>query len=617
VTSMAPRIGIVVGVLQYVAGGSALLLPLAFLLFRATEAAPKNKVPWYDALAAFLCFVIPWYVVINYQKAALGGWGIAPPGQAIVLGVIMCVFVLEAARRTGGKSFAVAVVVLALAPFYSHLLPGILRSLPNSFDEAIGRFFLSADGVFGSVMQTYIMTFLLFIFFGVLLQSAGAGRFFTNVALVFMGMARGGAAKVAVIASGLFGMISGSASSNVIVSGSFTIPMMKQAGFPSHVAAAVEAAASEGGIIMPPVMGAVAFIMANYLGLPYYQVAIAAAVPAFLYYFSLFAQVHFHAVNHGIGGLPRSQVPPLRKSLVGGLHIIVVFITLIFLLFVMKMIPGVAALWSMVVLIAGMAVRKETRPSLKSLSKLMDDAARVLGQLAGLLLAVGLIIGGIALSGLDTSITQWLRSGVPNVAIQLLVLFVACFVLGTGLPGSAMFILLVILLGPALESMGLNRLAVSMTILYWGLIADFTPPTAITPFIASGIAGSSPMRTCIQTMRFGAVIYVVPFFFIFHPVLLFVNFEIASFLLTFLSALLGFWLMARAFEGFGPPWNWFKEAKRVTCGAASIMILSMVWFLAIPGAVLGAILLLSDPVRGLLRRSVPGQEANAGSSDQQ
>ncbi len=614
VVGIATRLGIVLGSMQYITAGAALLLPLAFLLVRATPGAQTGKVPWYDLLAAALSFFISLYAFATFVQARQESWGIFPPATALVLGITMCLLVIEAGRRTAGIFFAIAVAVCALSPLYVHLLPGFLRGNDYTIKRLVGALFIDAGGMFGQIMSIFILMFLLFILFGIILQASGAGRFFTNLALSLLGEAKGGAAKVAVFASSLFGTISGSATANVMVSGSFTIPMMKEAGFKPHYAAAVEAAASEGGIIMPPVMGAVAFIMANFLGIPYWRVALAAMVPAILYYWCLFSQVHFYSVNNGIKGIPRSQNQPVGKTLLQGWHIIVTAVILVWMLFIARVAAGQAALWSIVALFVFMTINKATRPNRATFIKVAEDSARIFGQLAPILLAVGLIIGGLRLSGLDLSLMEWMSRASQNVATGLLVLALAGFVLGTGLPGAAVYILLAILLAPGLESMGLNRLAIHMSILYWGILADFTPPTAITPMVAAGFAGASPMKTTLQTMRFGAVLYVAPFFFIFHPVLLLENFQVFPFVLVTLSGLAGFWLLARGFEGYGPPATWTKHLKRIAALVSSVLILTMVWYLQIVGAVLAIGLVLAGRAGRTVNHAVPDQYKPVGES---
>jgi len=588
VMSIAPRLGIVVGSIQYVALGTSLLLPQAFLQFRATDKRPKGQIPWYDFLAALLSFAIPFFVFVTYNQARAGGWGLFPPTSAFVLGIILILLVIEGARRTGGNFFVITVIVCGAVPLFAHVLPGFLQNLPVQPGRVIGTIFLTSNGIFGSVMQTFVLVFLLYIFFGVLIQVVGGGTFFNNIALALLGHTAGGAAKVAVISSSLFGMISGSASANVSVDGAVTIPMMKKAGYKPHFAAAVEAAASEGGAIMPPVMGAVAFIMADFLGLPYWRIALAAIVPAILYYWCLFSQVHFHAINHGMKGLPRNELPPLGKSLLDGWHVIATVLVLVWLLFVQKVSPGKSVLIASVAFLLFSSMRKSTRPNPAMLTGLLQGSARVFGQLAAIILAIGVIIGGIGLAGIDMSLTQWLESGTHSVWVGLLSLAIAAFVLGTGMPGSAIYLLLAVLMAPPLETFGLNRLAIHMTILYWGLLADFTPPTAVGPMIAAGYAGASPIKTCLQTMRLGAVLYVAPLFFIFHPVILFEEFKIVPFLYVVASAFLGFRLVARAFEGYPPPASLAKNARRLVALASGIMILSMLWYLQVAGMLIAA-----------------------------
>ncbi|MDO8473531.1 MAG: TRAP transporter fused permease subunit [Dehalococcoidia bacterium] len=598
VLGMAPRLNWVIGIKQFLYLGASLFLPICFLLFRASEGPRDRKVPWYDFLAAAICFAIPLYLYFTYQEAEIKSWSIFPPITVVVLGVIMCVLLLEAGRRTAGKFFAICCLVMLIVPMVGSYLPGMLQTSKFSLDRLIGTVFVSGSGMFGSIMQVFVLVYLLFIFFGLATQIAGAGKFFTNIAFAFLGRARGGTAKAAVISSSLFGTISGSATANVMVSGSFTIPMMKNAGYKPHIAAAIESAASEGGIIMPPVMGAVAFIMANFLGIPYWKVALAAAVPAVLYYWCLFSQVHIHAINNFPAKTERTDVPPLGKTLLEGWHLIITAAVLVWSLFISKMPTGQSALLTTVVLLVLCTINPATRPNWASLVKMVEDSSRIFGQVAAILLGVGLITGGFALSGLHVAAAQWLQSSSPNVWIALLILAVVCVALGTGLPGGAVYVIVAVLLAPGLVKMGLNQMAVHMTILYWGLIADFTPPTAITPVVAAGFAGASPMKTTWQSMRFAAVIYIAPFFFIFHPVILLQNFQILPFAYAVLSAFPGFYLVAQGFEGFGSPETRFKIVKRVVILVAAVLVLTMTWYLQIVGVVLagGVLLSKSSPV---------------------
>ncbi len=605
VLGIAPRLNWVIGVKQFLYVGTSLFLPISFLLFRATDGPTDRKVPWYDIVAAVTVFIIPFYLYFNYQKSELRSWAILPPQMVVVLGVIMCLLLLEAGRRTAGKFFALCCLVMLIVPLVGSYFPGILQISKFGLDRLIGTVFISSAGLFGSIMAVFVLVFLLFIFFGLATQVAGAGKFFTNIAFVILGRARGGTAKAAVISSSLFGTISGSATANVMVSGSFTIPMMKKAGYKPHIAAAIEAAASEGGIIMPPVMGAVAFIMANFLGIPYWQVALAAAVPAILYYWCLFAQVHIHAVNNFPAEVERPQIPPLRQTLLEGWHLIITAAVLVWGLFISKIPAGQAALLATVVLLVLCTINKATRPNLAILFKMLEDSAKIFGQVAAILLGVGLITGGFALSGIHVAVAQWLQNSSPTVLVALLILALVCILLGTGLPGGAVYIIVAILLAPGLVKMGLNQMAVHMTILYWGLIADFTPPTAITPVVAAGFAGASPMKTTWQSMRFAAVIYVAPFFFIFHPVILLQNFQILPFAYAVLSAFPGFYLVAQGFEGFGPPETAIKLVKRIAVLVAAVLVLTMVWYLQVIAAVLVAGLLAADRVPALRTSKVP------------
>jgi TRAP transporter 4TM/12TM fusion protein len=314
-----------------------LLLPFVFLLFPMSSKAKKTgRIPWYDLVAAALAFAIPIYLSTIAMKIDDMGWSMSPSPPLLVMGIIVCALVLESARRTGGNVFCLVTLFLAAYPLFADLMPRALKGVPFDFQSTIGHHVYGAEGILGIPMKVIGELLIGFLLFAGLLIKTGAGNFFLNLAFAVAGRFRGGPAKVAVISSGFFGSLSGSVFANIIGTGSVTIPAMKNAGFRPHFAAAVEACASTGGVLMPPVMGAVAFVMATLTDIPYGQICIAAFVPSVLYYLALLVQIDANAARMGIKGLSKEQIPSFWATLKGGWHFIFVLLFLIWGLLFLK-----------------------------------------------------------------------------------------------------------------------------------------------------------------------------------------------------------------------------------------------------------------------------------------
>ncbi|HEY1152653.1 MAG TPA: TRAP transporter fused permease subunit, partial [Pseudolabrys sp.] len=379
---------------------------------------------------------------------------------------------------------------------------------------------LSGESLLGIPIQAFADTVIGFLVFGVALMMTGAGKFFINIAFALCGTFRGGAAKVCIFASGLLGMMSGSIISNVLTAGTMTIPVMKKSGFRASYAAAIEACASTGAVLAPPVMGATAFIIAQFLNVSYAEVAVAAIIPAALYYTGLFLQVDAYAARHGLAGIPRSELPRAWDAVKEGWYYIFVIALLIVMLLYFKRESHAPFYATALLLVLNQLFSKDTRWTFATIGKFFEVNGRTFVELAAILAGCGLLIGAFSMTGVISSLANdLLRIAGDNALLLLVMCAVTSLILGLGLTTTACYIFLAILVAPALEKVGLNRMAVHMFIFYWGMLSSITPPVAIASFAAAGIAGSPAMKTGWESMWVGSIIYFIPFFFVLNPAL--------------------------------------------------------------------------------------------------
>jgi TRAP transporter 4TM/12TM fusion protein len=492
--------------------------------------------------------VICVYLAINGYDILMQGLAAAAPTYMVVLCFIIWLAILEGTRRTGGMVLAIVVTLFSFYPLFAEHFPGLLQGAAFDFSSVVSYHIMSTDSALGIPMTVVGNILIGYIIFGVVLMVTGGGDFFLKLSMALLGDRRGGVAKVAVLASGFFGSLSGSAVSNVITTGSITIPMMKKTGYEPHFAGAVEAVASNGGQLMPPVMGAVAFVMASFLNISYREVAAAAAVPSFLYYYGLMLQVDGHAVKNGLRGLPRNELPSIREALRGGWFYLLGMIILVVFLFEVS--ETQAPFYASAFLILAANVRKETRLSLRTVNEFFYRLAAMLSQLVPILCAVGMVIGSLALTGVAHAFpSEILRLAGSNLVLMLILGAAAAFVLGMGMTAIAVYVFLAVILAPALVELGLDRLAVHMFILYWGLLSFITPPVCIAVYPAAAIAGAKPMRTGVTAVRLGAVAFIIPFFFVLNPSLVL---EGSFFIIvtSVCTAIIGIFLLASSLEGY-------------------------------------------------------------------
>ena len=500
----------------------ALMLPFTFLIFPATSTAPLNRIPWYDLALFSVTFAASIYLMTYIRAAAANGWefGGAPRG-VIVAGFIMWVVLMEALRRTGGWSLLLSVLPFTVYPLFADASwLGPFRGTQSTLDLAVSYHVLSGESLLGIPVQAFADTVIGFLVFGTALMMTGAGKFFINISFAACGTFRGGAAKVCIFASGLLGMMSGSIISNVLTAGTMTIPTMKKTGFRASYSAAIEACASTGAVLAPPVMGATAFVIAQFLNVSYAEVALAAIIPATLYYVGLFLQVDAYAARHNLKGLKRSELPRVWDTLKEGWYYVFVIALLIVMLLYFKRESHAPFYATALLLVLNQIFSKETRWTGATIAKFFEVNGRTFVELIGILAGCGLLIGAFSMTGVVSSLANdLLRIAGDNAFLLLVMCAITSLILGLGLTTTACYIFLAILIAPALEKAGLNKMAVHMFIFYWGMLSSITPPVAIASFAAAGIAGSPAMKTGWESMWVGSIIYFIPFFFVMNPAL--------------------------------------------------------------------------------------------------
>jgi TRAP transporter 4TM/12TM fusion protein len=498
----------------------ALFLPLLFLISPIKKDLIHQKVPWYDLLFSLLSFIGPVYLFLNAYQIIQDGWEIVPPIQTYVLGLVLMIMVLEAARRAGGLSFALICLFFTTYALYAQHMPGLLEGYGCGVRRLVGFFTMGTEGVTGLPMKVVGNILIGYMVFAVALQATGGGKFFLDLATSLLGSLRGGPAKMSIVASGFFGSISGSSISNVLTTGALTIPTMKRTGYPPHYAGAIEAAASTGGVLMPPIMGVTAFVMAEFLAVPYSTICIAAIVPSLLYFGGLFLQIDAYAAKADLKGLPKEELPSFKTTIGAGWFYMASLIFLIWALLYLHW-ETLAPFWASLILLIACNLRKETRLNWKKLISFVESVGKVLTELVALLCAIGSIIGALSLTGVAHSFSSEIIALAGGSITLLLILgALTSFILGMGMTITACYVFLALILAPALVKSGLYPLSVHLFIMYWGMASYITPPVALSAFAGAGLAGANPMRTAFKAMQFGFVKYFIPFFFVLNPAIL-------------------------------------------------------------------------------------------------
>jgi TRAP transporter 4TM/12TM fusion protein len=555
---------------QFLAGMLAIAMALVYLTQPARRGAARPKVPWYDAILAVASLALGFYIAVRYP--ALSEDMTTRPLDGLIVGFITVPLVLEALRRTVGWALTVVVIVFLIYAPLGEYVPGALAGLPVNVPQLAFYLVWDPGSMLGLPVMVAATIVIAFVFFGNLLFASGGSAFFTDLALSLMGRFRGGSAKIAVTASCLFGMISGSAVSNVASVGVLTIPLMRRGGYAAHVAAAIEAVASTGGQLMPPVMGAAAFLMAEFLQIPYREVAIAAALPSLLYYYALFIQADLLAASVGARAIDMSAVPPLGQVLRQGWHFVLPFGVLIYGLFWLNWSPELAALAASAVLVVTGATlgygATKLRP--RDILNALRGTGLVSLDLLMITAAAGFIIGVLNITGLSFALTLLLvQVGSHSLWLLLILAALVSIVLGMGMPTVGVYVLLAALVAPAMVKIGLSPMASHMFVLYFGMMSMITPPVALAAFAAASLAQADAMRTGWTAVRFGWIAYIIPFLFVRSPSLLLEG-GVGGIVWSFLTALAGVWMICAAFAGYAT--RPLSVAMRVGFGVAGLLL---------------------------------------------
>ena len=544
------RFGLSLYTEQYLAGLLAIAMPLLYLAVPVSGPRKREILPpWYDLIAAVLSFVCAAYVAVRFPP--LSELVSARPWDGLIVAAALVLLVLEGLRRTVGSALLYTTIAFFLLAMFGSYLPGefAAKSIP------IGRLTYyvvwDSSAILGITLKIVATVVVIFVLFGQILFRTGGATFFTDLAMALMGRYRGGPAKIAIVGSSLFGSISGNVVSNVLTVGVVTIPLMIRVGFRRHLAAAIEATASTGGQMMPPVMGVAAFVMAEFLQVPFYEVALAALIPALLFYFALFVQVDLEAARSNIRAMDPEYIPEVRDTLRHGWYFPLPFVVLVVALFGLNYEPEMAGLLAIgVTLVMALLLPFEGKRLTFSdvISMLRETGLSVL-DLFMLGAASGIMIGALNYSGAGFTLSIVLLHLAGGSLIALLILSaIANIVLGLGLPTIACYIVLATLVAPTLVQMGIDPMAAHMFILYYGCLSMISPPVAIAAFVAANLAGADHNKTGWTAMAFGWTLFVVPFLFVYsntllmkgHPLL--IGLDVAA-------AVLGIWLVAAAVMG--------------------------------------------------------------------
>lgn len=533
---------------QYMGLFLGLALFATFLLIPLRPGAKPDHVPWYDFVAAIAGLAVGLYIFVKYPALVDTLGDITQ--ERVLFGTITIFLLAEATRRLVGLPLVIIAVVFVFYAFFAYLFPGDFYGRGWSVSRLATYLYLDANGIFGLPLQVGSSIVLVFILFGEVLNAVGGAAFLSDFAQAVMGRFRGGQAKIAIVSSSLFGNISGSAVANVVVDGAFTIPMMKKAGYPPTQAAAVEAVASTGGQIMPPVMGAAAFLIAEYLGIPYAQVALAALVPAILYYVALFIQVDLLAARNGIYGLPRAELPRLLKVMRRSAGFVVPLIALIVLMFFLNRRAEEAGLVATLAALGVGLLTPGIHVGPRKIFEILISMGRSMLEIAAITGLAGVVIGILQLTGLGFTLTLTLLNlGQSSAPLLLILTAIVSMVLGMGMPTTAVYVLLAVLVAPGLAKLGILPIAAHLFIFYFGMLSMITPPVCIASYAAASIGKTDPIKTGWEGMRLCAIAYVVPFLFVFSPSLLLIGHWYIV-LLSVMTAVVGAVLLAIGLVGY-------------------------------------------------------------------
>lgn len=526
-----------------------LVLILVFFLVPARKKGSMEGVPWYDLLMIIAGSAGSMYLAVHYEDIMARG-GITTSTTEQALGILLILVLMEAVRRTLGWTMVIVSLCFLFYAKFAYLFPGMLNGPEISLGRVMNYVYLSNQGIFGMILGIAATIIVGFITFGGFLGASGAGEVFNEIALSFLGHVRGGAAKVAVIASALMGTITGSPIAEVGIVGTTTIPLMKRVGYSSTFAGAVEAAAASGGVIMPPVMGAVAFVMADFTQLGYGAICLAAVIPALLYFLALYCQIDLRAAKEGLKGLPKSELPSRWGALSKSWYFFIPILVLILLLMIFDYDPIESAYYSVGVLILLSLLNKNNRLTWRKFLLALENTSKNLTDITPMCAVAGIIVGAVNLTGLGVNLSNMLISMSGGSLLVLAILTgVASYILGMGVSAIASYLILAVLVVPAMVQMGVPVIVAHFFILYMGVSMFITPPYAPAAFVAATVARADPFAVGYQAMKLAIVAYLVPFISIFAPALLLQG-SVSEILVSAVTAIVAVFALSVGIEGF-------------------------------------------------------------------
>lgn len=528
-------------------------LGLIFLLYPLKSGWQKRQktVPWYDVILAFTAMYVTYHKIFFFDsilESRIFGYSTVDT----IISIVAILLLLEATRRTVGIPIVIVASVMILYALFGKYIPTQILSHPGfTFKQVTTNLWFQESGVFGTPIQISSKFIYLFLFFGVILVHTGIGKFLNDLAFALTGRFTGGTAKAAVVASAFQGTISGSSVGNTVASGSFTIPMMKKSGFSPEFSAGTEASASTGGQIMPPVMGAAAFIMMEYLGVNYATVMLAAVIPALLYFTGIFIGTHFEAKRLGIFGLPKSQLPNLKEQMIRyGYMLLPVFIIVGTIM--IGFTPQRAAIYGILSAFLVSFIRKESRLSIRKIFMVLEQGARVALPVIAAVATAGIIAGVVSITGLGGKFaTGIIALSNGHLILALFFTMIACLVLGMGLPTTANYVVTATIAAPALiNGFDLAPIAVHMFVFYFGIVADITPPVCLAAYAGAGIARANPFKTGVTAVKLAIAAFIIPYILIYNPIIVLVDVTTMKLILTVITSVLGMVAVSSSVIGF-------------------------------------------------------------------
>ncbi|ADH97974.1 TRAP transporter permease [Salisediminibacterium selenitireducens] len=538
----------------------AVVLALIFLIYPAYKKLDRRKLHWYDVILAMMAISTTVYIYIDYDGIVRRGG--MPNEWDLVFGLILVALVLEGARRVTGWALPLLATLFIAYGLYGNHLSGLFRHRGYEWSDIVNFMYVTTEGVYGTAISVSATYIFLFILFGAFLQKSGMGQFFNDLALAIAGQTKGGPAKVSVIASGFLGSINGAAVANVVTTGSFTIPLMKKIGYKKDFAGAVEASASVGGQILPPIMGAAAFIMAEILGIAYRDIALAALLPALLFYLGVIIQIHLRATKEGLQGISKENLPLVKNVMMERGHLLIPLLFLMYMLFLSGRTIIFSAFLTILVTVAVSMIRKTTRMSVKDIIGALDNGARTALAVAIACASVGIIVGIATLTGFGLKLANGIVIlGGESLFLTLMFTMVASIVLGMGLPSIPTYIITATMAAPALVQLGIEPLVAHLFVFYFGIFANITPPVALAAFAAAGISGGRQMRTGGISMKLALAGFIVPYIFVYNSNLLLINTTIMQGIVVVITSVIGVTMLSFAAEGyFFTKMNWLFRA---------------------------------------------------------